>query len=274
MSYLKKFSDLVGGIGAFFAAVFLLGKYMEYDQENVEEGYSKLRWFFSSNNDSEYRQYLVLIALMVIAIALGLIFKKYPVISLVASVLPLCQAMSMMYRTLFYDFAYFYVAVCAVMFCGSLYETVAFDRADGRHRTALGATLIGALGVGFSCISISVSSTVARLNEISLGNGLSEVETKLAGDLKPFGILVLSDVPEKEKAALIFFAVAIAVCVIIHLILRRVYFIDAVLAFVPFIWSVSALHAEKIATLPMLVIIPATAYFVCCFTLTFLPQKE
>ncbi len=272
MSYLKKFSDLVGGIGAFFGAVFVLGKYMEYDPANVEEGNSKLRWFFSSNNDSEYRQYLVLIGLMVLAIALGLIFKKYPVISLVASVLPLCQAMSMLYRTLFYDFAYFYVAVCAVMFCGSLYDAAAADKNDGRHRTSLGATLIGALGVIFSCLSIYASSTVARLNEISLGNGLSEAETKLAGDLKPFGILVLSDVPEKEKAALIFFAAALAVCVIIHLILRRVYFIDAILAFVPFIWSVSALHAEKLATLPMLVVVPATAYFVCCLTLNFIRE--
>ena len=37
MSHFKKFSDLVGGIGAFFASVFLLGKYMEYEGCRISE---------------------------------------------------------------------------------------------------------------------------------------------------------------------------------------------------------------------------------------------
>ena len=89
MSYFKKFCDLIGGIGAFFATVFLIGRYMEYNPRELIEGESKLGIFFSSENAKEYRQYIVFIALLFGAVLLGRLLKKFPEATLFLSLLPL-----------------------------------------------------------------------------------------------------------------------------------------------------------------------------------------
>ena len=267
MGYLKRFSDLAGGVAAFFAAVFLLGKYMEYDPAQVGEGKSKLEWFFSSDNSMEYRQYLVLIGLMVLCVALGLIFKKIPAVSLVASVLPLCQAMSMLYTDLFYEFAYFYVAVCFLMFCANLYETAVVDKANGQQTTVFAARAIGLLGGVLAFVSLYANKLAQSISDPMILEDLFEKYTKIAGELKAFGMMFYLAVPQNEPSTLIFLATALVACVLISMLLSRVHFINALLAFVPFVWSVSAFHARNIAVAPMLVIVPAAAYFACCLAL-------
>ena len=287
MSYLKKLSGFAGVAGAFFASLLLFAKYMEYDPANVKEDMSKLRWFFSSNNDKEYRQYLVLIALLLFVVAVGFVFKKLPSLTLAVSVLPMCQAMSMLYKDLFYthefkvnnetikyQYGYVYIAICAFIFVASLYEAVAFDKENGKSQTVIGTALVGAFGAALSWASVTLSALAYKLNDIFITDTLTEEQAQLAADVKPFGILLLSEVPEKEKSVLMGIMIALLVCVAVGLILRRVYFINAIISFVPFIWSVFALHAVNISTSPMLVIVPAAAYFVCCATLTFKSEKE
>ena len=275
MSYFKKFCDLIGGIGAFFATVFVMGKYMSFDPKDLEEGQSKLKFFFSNDNSSEYRQYLVFIGLIVLAIAVGQICKKLPWVSLAVSVLPMCQAMSMLYCTLFYNNAFFYVAICAIMIVGNLYEVMLLDKERGKSRTALAARIIALLGAALAGISIKLSSLAAYINELSLGEeGLAEEHYELIGNVKPFGVMLLKDtVAEKEIKALIFFAAAFVVCVLVGLLVRKAYFIEAILSFVPFAFSVSALHAEKLTTAPMLVIVPAAVYFISMLALTFTTKE-
>ncbi len=267
MGYLKRFSDILGGVAAFFAGVFLFGKYMEYDPANVGEGKSKLAWFFSSNNASEYRQYLVLIGLIALTVAIGFILKKHPEASLVVSVLPLCHAMAMLYRDLFYEYSYFYVAVCALMFCANLYETATADKADGKRRTVLGARITGILASVLTIVSLVANKMAIEFGKYSIDDGVFEAQANFANNVKPFGILLYSEVPENEGSTLILIAIALAVCVLVCWNLRRAYFVDALLAFVPFILSVAAIHAEKITTAPMLVVVPAAAYFICCISL-------
>ena len=275
MSYFKKFCDLIGGIGAFFATVFVLGKYMSFDPKDLEEGQSKLKFFFSNDNSSEYRQYLVFIGLIVLTIVVGQICKKLPWMSLAVSVLPMCQAMSMLYCALFYNNAFFYVAICAIMIVGNLYEVMLLDKERGKSRTALAARIIALLGAALAGISIKLSSLAAHINELSLGEeGLAEEHYELIGNVKPFGVMLLKDtVYEKEIKALIFFAAAFALCILIGLLVRKAYFIEAILSFVPFAFSVSALHAEKLTTAPMLVIVPAAVYFISMLSLTFTTKE-
>lgn len=274
MSYFKKFCDLVGGIGAFFAAVFVIGEYMEFDHTKLEEGQSKLKVFFSTENDTEYRQYLVFIGLIALAIAVGIVFKKLPCVSLIASTLPMCQAMSMLYGALFYDYGFFFVAVCAIMLFGSFYETVRGDKEIGKERTALAARVVALIGALFAGVSIKLSSLSKLFNELSVtAEGLSEEQYEIVDNARVFGVSLFSELPEKEIKALIFFAVALVLCVVIGFLVRRAYFVEAILAFVPFAFSLSALHAEKLTTAPMLVIVPATVYFIATLTLTFTSKE-
>ena len=98
MSYFKKFTDLVGGIGAFFASLYFIGQYMMYDPKELEEGVSKLSQFLSNENGRNYRQYIVLIALLIISVAVGRLFKKLPALTFCVSVLPVIQVMGMFYN--------------------------------------------------------------------------------------------------------------------------------------------------------------------------------
>ena len=160
MSYFKKFCDLIGGIGAAFATVFLLGRYMEY---NPAEGESKLKLFFSTENAREYRQYLIFIALLFGAVLLGRLLKRFPAATLVLSVLPLCQVMGMLFGKRLYERAEFYVFVTIVFVTGNIYEAYYADRESNwqRNQLEIGSALVGIVGIVFSILSMKFS-LVAR----------------------------------------------------------------------------------------------------------------
>ena len=75
MSYFKKFTDFLGGIACFIASVFLISRYMEFTPlkpEELEEGVevkSKLCQFLLGESDKDYRQYLILVFLLVFSIS-------------------------------------------------------------------------------------------------------------------------------------------------------------------------------------------------------------
>ena len=119
MSYFKKFCDLIGGVGAFFATIFLLGRYMEYNPADIE---NKLKIFFSSENAKEYRQYVIFIALIVLALLVDRIFARLPLVALGVSVLPLCQVMGMFWGNRIYSNEIFYIFVSFTLVAGSVYD--------------------------------------------------------------------------------------------------------------------------------------------------------
>lgn len=262
MSYFKKFTDLIGGIGAAFAAIFVIGRYMEYDASKLEEGASKLKTFFSSDGPKEYRQYLVFIALLVLTVFAGRVFKRYSAIPLVVSVLPMCQAMGMLITDRFYEREEFYMLVCAALVCGNVYDAAFLDKADGKKRLFVATEVLGFLSAAIAFAGIKLNSVAQAFTKVFFESELTEEQLALVEKLELFGIDVLS-VAEKEKETLIFVAVALLVGVIISLALRGVYFVDIILAAVPFVYTLFALHAESFSTATPFIVIPVFVYFVC-----------
>lgn len=262
MSYFKKFTDLIGGIGAFFASVFVIGRYMEYNPSDLEEGASKLSTFFSSDGPKEYRQYLIFIALLVLSVFIGRVFKKYSVIPLIFSVLPMCQAMGMVINKSFYEREEFYFIVCVALVCGNIYDAVFLDKADGKKRLFVATEVIGALSTALAFVVIKLNLVAQEFTKLFFETDFTEEQMALVEKLELVGIDVLS-VADKERDVLIFVAVALLVSVIISLVLRGVYFVDIILAAVPFVYTIFALHAESFSTATSFVVIPVFIYFIC-----------
>ena len=262
MSYFKKFCDLIGGIGAFFATVFLIGRYMEYNPRELIEGESKLGIFFSSENAKEYRQYIVFIALLFGAVLLGRLLKKFPEATLFLSLLPLCQVMGMLWHKNLYEDAEFYVIVCLSVVAGNVYEAFVFDKDGGRGALSSASVIVGAFGVVAALLSAKFSSMGKLYSEIFLESGLSEEQTSVSDKLSFFGVDLISNVPEEEIKTLIFIAAALAVAVAVSVVAKRLRLLNFILSAVPFFYAVAALHAEKLNTSPMLVLVPVTVYFI------------
>ncbi len=265
MSYFKKFCDLIGGIGAFFASVFLLGRYMEYNPGEIGEGESKFKIFFSAENAKEYRQYLAFIVLLFGAVLLGRLLKRFPALTLFMSVLPLCQVMGMLWGDSLYENPEFYVIVCLIVVAGNIYEAFASGKNGGRDALPSASIIVGAFAVITSLLSAKFSSMASFYSEKFLENELSEAQQLTADRLSFFGVDLLSIVPEEEIKALVFIAAALAVCVVFSVLgkANNFRFLNLALAAVPFIYAVSALHTEKYSTSPMLVLVPVTVYFLC-----------
>lgn len=266
MSYFKKFCDLIGGIGAFFETVFLLGRYMEYNPADAE---SKLKVFFSSENAKEYRQYLVFIALLFGAVLLGRLLKRFPEITLFLSLLPLCQVMGMLFGKRLYANPEFYVIVCLVVVAGNIYEAYASDKNGGRESLYSASVVVGVSSVVTSLLSVKFSSMAKEYSQIFLDSELGEAQELIKERASLFGIDLISNVPEEEIKTLAFIAAALAVCVAFSVLGRskKLRFLNFSLSAVPFLCSMSALHTEKLVTCPMLVLIPATVYFICRATM-------
>ena len=269
MSYFKKFTDLIGGIGAAFAAVFVIGRYMEYNPSKIEEGTSKLRMFFSDDNSKEYRPYLILIALIVLAVFFGRVLKRFSSVGFIASVLSLSQVLSMLREQKLYEHKGFYLFVCIVLICGNIYELVFRDKEDGGKRTFYATGALGVFSVAISFVSLKLSAMAADFSERFLDSStiLGEEEAILSNRLELAGIELIQIVSEKERGVLIFMAVSLLVGVVVSFILRGAYFIDIVLAAVPFVYTFFALHGEWLPTATMLVLVPIWVYFICRATL-------
>ena len=263
MSYFKKFCDLIGGIGAFFATVYLLGRYMEYNPADAE---SKLKVFFSTENAKEYRHYLIFIALLFGAVLLGRLLKRFPAITLPLSVLPLCQVMSMLWGKRLYSKPEFYVIVCLVVVVGNIYEAYSADRERGGNQLYIASVLTCGLGVLGTLASMKFSKMALDFSERFLESELSEAESLLEEKLSLVGVDLISNVPEGELQALTFIAASLLACLALAVFSRKLKPLKVLCMLastVPFIYAVSSLHTEKLATSPMLLLVPTAVFFFC-----------
>ena len=263
MSYFKKFCDLIGGVGAFFATIFLLGRYMEYNPADIE---NKLKIFFSSENAKEYRQYVVFIALIVLALIVDRIFARLPLVALGVSALPLCQVMGMFWGNRIYSNEIFYIFVSFTLVAGSIYEVYAYDKNRGKKHLEISSAIVGGMGMLASVASAIFSKKAIDFSARFLESELTEKESLLEERLLLVGIKLIGNVPEEEFRTLVILAVMLAVSVALSFALRKLPVLTAATSAVPLVYALVSLHAEKLVTSPMLVLVLTTVYFFCCVT--------
>lgn len=268
MSYFKKFTDLLAGIATFITSVFLISRYMEYTPPNpedvIDEGLevkSKLENFLFVQMSTEYRQYIILIALLVLSLVVSRFLKKYPAVSFCISALPLCQVMNMFRNQLIYEYGGLILVLCVLHVVGTFYDAVYLDKTDNKKRTFVAVTLWGVISGAACFVARKLCFFADDYRAQYLAGELLEDETKLDRTLKVFGFRVLTAGPDDEEKVIMTIMVLLLVSVVVSVILRGVYFIDVIAAAIPFVYGIYCWHARKLVCAPMLVLIPLAIYF-------------
>lgn len=227
MNYFKRFTNFCGGFVAFAATLHLIGEYMSFKLPEDAE-MSKLKTFISAERPEEYRGYLIMIALFVLSVIAGRIFERLPYVTLAASLFPLYQAVNLFSRGKIEKFPSLYLILAILHTAGSIVHAISLDKRDGKRRGFVCANLLGAMIFAGGYWVWKRAEKLMLFEEPVTVENLGNVEVRLA-------TAALDDV----HGIILRIAVMIAVCTVISLILRDIYFIDAILAAVPLVYAIN-----------------------------------
>lgn len=230
MSYFKKFTNFCAGFAAFSALAYVFCKFMEYmprDAQNELLGKKqKLKLFFDTNAAEEnYRLYLLLVAALLFSLAISMLLKKLPALSFTVTLLPLSLIVTMYADGRIAEYPMLYLLLAGLHTVGSLYECIRRDRETGSHKAHLAvnlATLLGAFGALFVWRSAEEFFPVPNPN-------YNYLEEKIHH----------STLLKEDPSILWKIAILLLVTVLISVLLREIYFLDAAIALIPAAWVIT-----------------------------------
>ncbi len=264
MSYFKKFTDFGAGVAAFVASLFFLRKYMEFVPEEpptlsellpeatdeagetleaiteavtevTEKFPSKLEQFLEPTEAADYSMLIPLIILLLLSAILGRVFKKLPELCFGISILPALMIAYMYETETLYEQQALFLIVGALHVLGNIVDCLLQDREDGRHRTSIAAKISSALGA-FACFFVLWKGAQTPPAD---ADKINHLEHRIFFDMTGSDVGLLTQL---GWMFVILFAVSI--------ILYNVYFIDAIVAIVPFCFVVYQLSAEYLTIAP------------------------
>ena len=252
MSYFKRFTDFCGGFVAFAAILHLISEYMTFKLAEDETSSGKLRMFFDAERPEGYRGYVIMVALFVLSVLIGRIFERLPYVTLAVSLLPLYQTADLFFGGKFERFSTLYLLLAILHTVGSIVHALVLDGADGKRRGFVSALVLGtAISAGGAWVWRKAGE-LAVYEDPMTEEGLDALEVKLAVAAQAGAHEIILDI-----------ALMIALCVIISLVLRDIYFIDAILAIVPLMYAIKkVLISGQLEIFRGLTLILCTLYFV------------
>ncbi len=257
MSYFKRFGDTCSGISAFMALIYLFRTFMSTKATDEEMGIIERLKLFVSPTAAPDRYFLAILALMLVISALaGCIFARIPYITPLFSLPPLLLTLDMIKSQYIKDYPMLHLLLAIFAFLGGIYECSRMDRVDGKHRAATAANITA---VFFSAFLIWLYRVAVRLEGFA-GNELE--------DLNIFEREVLALAPDMNMGLLLVFAALSLLLVAISLILRDIYFIDAVMALPPVLVLIYLWGAEKITVQSEVVV----AFSICVLAARIVPM--
>ena len=252
MKYCKRVTDFFAGFTAFSAIMYLFCEYMKYNFNDIESTTDKLKHFFSHEPTKDYRFYLSLIALLILSCVVSIVFDKFPVVTLAVSALPMIQIIAMFDADKIYDRPMLYILPTAIHMGGCLFECIRRDRIDRKRRAAIATDLL-ALTVILFCIY--VFHIVKTLPELEFKD-LNFFEHSLYYIYKDIDLTVFKNV-----------AICYAVLAVIRLILRDLYYVDAILSVIPFVLIMRAWYTEGIPVFATSLVMLSVTYMIARFSI-------
>ena len=220
MGYGKRFGDFCAAFAAFSAFMYMFCQYMAMDLDEIEGIVAKLKYFISNEPRKEYRYYLTLFILLVVSFTVSTVFHRLPFLTLAVSVLPMIQIIVMFDGEKLYERPMLFVVLAALHMVGCLLECIRRDREDRGRRTALAVDLLGLAAAGFCGYILYLSRDIANVDFTHI----SIIEKTLYSAVVYF---------EADLSIFKYLAIGISVAVILRLILRDLYYLDALLSLVP-----------------------------------------
>ena len=226
MTGIKKFCDFLAFFALFWLGVFIFRKFMPYNPTGIESKIEKLKHFFSKDNYTDYRPYLWLIGLLVLSLAAGRLFARFPAITLAMSALPFIQALSMYLDNKLYEWTAIYLTLCFMPVIGAAADAIYLDRNDGKRRLFHAANVAGLMAVPYCAY-------VYMRYEKLYGVLVSEVEkTNL------FDRFLAKNYSNINPKHIIITAAFFAAAVLISYIWRDLYYLDVLVSFAPLVYFV------------------------------------
>lgn len=231
MSNFRKFTEFCAGISVFAAIMFVLRQYLGYNFDDVASTREKLKIFFDRSSTRDYRGYILLAALLILAITVSLVFKRFPELSFFFSALPLFYVIYLYDAGKLYERPMLFFFLSAIQISGNLFDSLRASRYGRRYSpvfTSLFATLLPLL----CCVL-----TLWRKEAI---NGIE------ADKLYPFDLEIMRNAESVDISLFKTIALMYAVILLLSMILRGVHFIDLLLSLVPLVLVIYKQGAEAL----------------------------
>lgn len=237
MSYFKKVTDLCALAAAFVVSLFFLKKYMDYTPYNLnEDAPSKLEQFLKPTTSTDYTMLIPLILAFLISFVVSRVFAKLPYICLSASLIPALYTAYMFENGLLYDQKVLVIILCALHVIGNLAECVTRDSEDGHHRLWIGAKITSFAGALFCLYTTKLSDKA--------------LPPRTEKKLPLFDTEVISEMNAQNMELITTLGWIFLGLLLISLLLYNVYFIDAILSFIPLIFSIYAAFSDRLTICP------------------------
>ena len=218
MSNFRKFTEFCAGISIFAAIMYVLRQYLGYNFKDVESTKEKLKIFFDPSSSRDYRGYILLAALLLLAIAVSLVFKRAPELSFFFSALSLIYVMYLYDAGKLYERPMLFFCLSIVQVTGNLYDSLKLSE-KGRKYSPVFTSFFASLLPLLCCVL-----TIWRK---------AEVKTIPLDELYPFDLEIVRNANDIDVTLFKNIAVMYGVILIVSLVLRGVHFIDLALSLVP-----------------------------------------
>ena len=250
MNYFKRFSDFCAVFAISAAAIYTLRKFMSFNPADAEGMVEKLKLFFSKDYYRDYRSYIVLITLLTVSLVVGAVLERFPYVGFALSLAPMLQILLMFGDGKLYERPMLYVILGIAHVLGNIVHSLYLDRADGKRRAFICVNLGG---ITLSALGLWVWN---RAKELSL------LDEEAAAELGTWDSAILAGVEDGAQSITLKLSLMILVGIAISIILRDVYFIDAAVAVIPFVYSAHLVATEKLRLFPLAIIFITLFYLI------------
>lgn len=231
MSNFRKFTEFCAGISVFAAIMYVFRQYLGYTFKDVESTKEKLKIFFDPSSSRDYRGYILLAALLLLAIAVSLLFKRAPELSFFFSALPLLCVIYLYDAGKLYERPMLFFCLSIVQVTGNLFDSLKLSE-QGRKYSPVFTSFFASLVPLLCCIL-----TIWRK---------AEVATIPLDELYPFDFEIVNNISDINVALFKNIALMYGVILLISIILRGVHFIDLTLSLVPLVFVIYKQATESL----------------------------
>lgn len=249
MSYFKKFGDFCSGFACFAALIWLFSEFMstKFDEElGLKE---KIKDFIDGVGRVNNKLMLTLAIMLALSVLASIVFKRIPFVTPAFSVPPLMLSVDMVRAGQIEDYPMMYILLGGFSVLSGIAECVYMDRRDGGHRAALAGDAVALLAAGSAYFIWKRAEIVSAMENVDIL------------ELNVFDYEIYVNLGDMDTGILLSVVIAFLVLTAVSLILRDIYFIDAILSVAPLIVTSYMWSAGKITVHPELLVTVSAVYF-------------
>lgn len=249
MSYFKRFTDFCAGFAIFSALIYMLGEFMSFNPKDTQGMLDKVKAFLDRELQPDNRAYVLMVILFGVSLIAGRIFERMPYISFAISLLPLGWVCLMLWKELLSERPMLYFIMAAVHCLGNLVHSLFLDREDEKRRAFACVNILGGAVFAGGAFLYYKATSLLKLS-IDDTEGLSV-----------YGEAILKSARNGEHKVVLTLALMVLATVALSLLLRDIYFIDAICALPILVYSIYLVAAEKLTIAAQAVIVFVFLYF-------------